>query len=405
MPASPSLTPPAARRAGPPAAAVLTAARGGPAFRDRLAHATGLSTATVNRQVAALLAAGLLRERPDLVRDGTVGRPRVPVEVDPDGPAVLGLHLGLRRCTLAVGDLRGRVLATVDVPRPDGPPAEVLAGLARRLLTLAGRLPRRRILQVGVVTGGDVSRESGTVGHPALGWEGVPVAELVGRVVDAEVVVVPQVEAMVQADVLLARPDPRGTTLYVYARDAVGAVLTVDGVTEVPGRLLGTIGHLPVGGDAVCRCGARGCLEASVSDAALADAAARAGIGGATSAARVVQAARDGDGAARALLEERARMLGRGVALARDVLDPDRVVLLGQAFTAYRPGLAHVSAAFAARSVLAPLTLQVSPLGAGVQAVAACTAAVRPVLADPLRVAARAGTRDGAVRAWREAAG
>ena len=77
----------------------------------------------------------------------------------------------------------------------------------------------------------------------------------------------------------------------------------------------------------------------------------------------------------------------------RDMLDPDRVVLLGQAFTAYRPGLAHVSAAFAGRSVLEPLSLQVSRLGPGVQALAACTAALVPVYADPLRAVTRSSAR------------
>src|SRR5690606_26230743 len=67
-----------------PAAAVLRAATGGPVSRDNAARTTGLSIATVNRQVSALLAAGLLRERPDLTTPGAVGRPRVPFEVDHD---------------------------------------------------------------------------------------------------------------------------------------------------------------------------------------------------------------------------------------------------------------------------------------------------------------------------------
>src|SRR5437899_2208282 len=90
----------------PPAAAVLDAARrAGPLCRDELASATALSHATVNRQVARLLEAGLLRERPDLVPAGAVGRPRVPVELDPDEFGVLGIHIGRHRTTLAAGDL------------------------------------------------------------------------------------------------------------------------------------------------------------------------------------------------------------------------------------------------------------------------------------------------------------
>jgi predicted NBD/HSP70 family sugar kinase len=373
-----------------PAASVLTEVRAGPVFRDELARVTELSNATVNRQVAGLLAAGLVRERPDLAPAGTVGRPRIPVELDGAGFGVLGLHIGLRRSTLAAADLRGRVFAGVDVPNPAGGPAEVLTALTRRLLSFGARWPERTMLQVGVVTGGHLSVERDTLRHPRLGWDDVPIAELVARAAGTEVAVLPQVEAMARADMLRAARRHRGSTLYVYARDAVDAVLTVDGNADVPTRGVGTISHLPVGGPTPCPCGAIGCLESSAGDSAVAEAAVRAGVVTEPSLPRVVEAAVEGNRAAHELLVERARLLGRGVALIRDVLDPGRVVLLGQAFTAYRPGLAHVSAAFAARSTLAPLSLQVSPLGPGVQALAACTAALLPVYADPLGAVRRA---------------
>ena len=367
------------------ASAVLTTVlRAGPTFRDELAARTGLSHATANRQVAQLLDAGLLRERPDLTPAGAVGRPRLPVELDPDDYGVLGIHIGLRRTTLAAGDLRGQVLGAVDVPSPAGDPAEVVTLLTHRLRRFGARWPRRRVLQVGLVVGGQLSADRSRLRHPRLGWDSAPLADIVDRVTDSDVVVVPQVEAMAGADTLLSPHRAGGSALYVYAREAVGAVLTEDGAVGVPASAPGTISHLPVGGTARCHCGATGCLEASAGDSAVAEAAHRAGIVPTPSIAAVTAAAEGGNRAAHELLAERARLLGRGVALVRDVLNPDRVVLLGQAFTGYRPGLAHVSASFAAHSALEPLSLQVSALGTGVQARAACAAALRPVYADPL---------------------
>ena len=368
----------------PPAAAVLDAARrAGPLCRDELAAATALSHATVNRQVARLLEAGLLRERPDLVPAGAVGRPRVPVELDPDEFGVLGIHIGRHRTTLAAGDLRGRVLDAVEVPTPSGTPADVVTLLTARLRRFGARWPGRRMLRVGLVLGG----------RPAASGQPDPVAELAGRFAGSDVDVVPQLAAMVGAETLLARHPAGGTTLYVYARDAVASVLTVDGALPAAAVGAGTISHLPVGGSARCHCGATGCLEASVGDAAVAAAAHAAGIVGAPDIAEVIAAAERGDPAAHELLVERAVLLGRGVALARDVLDPDRVMLLGQAFTGYRPGLDHVRASFAATSVLAPLVPGVSSLGAAPQALAACTAALRPVYADPFAAVRTARTR------------
>ena len=51
---------------GTAASVFRVAAARGPVSRDVAAKVTGLSIATVNRQVSALLSAGLLRERADL---------------------------------------------------------------------------------------------------------------------------------------------------------------------------------------------------------------------------------------------------------------------------------------------------------------------------------------------------
>jgi len=388
---APALVPPF--RTHPPAGAVLTAARRrGPVFRDELALATGLSHATVNRQVVALIAAGLLRERPDL-RPGIVGRPRIPVEVDPHRHGVLGLHIGLHRTTLSAADLRGTVLDAADVPTPRGDPATAVALLTRRLRRFGARFPDRGMLQVGLVVGGQLSADRLRLQHRRLGWKSAPVAEIVDRVAMSDVVVVPQVEAMAAAETLLSPRPLEGSVLHVYAREAVGAVLTVDGTVHSPSSGPGTISHLPVGGTARCHCGATGCLEASIGDAAVAGAAHRAGIVGKPSIEAVLAAAAGGNRAAHDLLVERARRLGRGVAMVRDVLNPDHIVLAGQAFTAYRPALAHLSGSFAATTALEPVSLQVTSLGHAVQALAACTAALGPVYADPLSVVRKAAAR------------
>ena len=379
----------------PAAAAVLGAVRrAGAPFRDELVTATGLSHATVNRQVVALTGAGLVRERPDLVRQGTVGRPRIPVEIDTDRFGVLGLHVGLHRTTLAVGDLRGTVLSSTDVPTPrDDDPARALGGLSARLRRFADRRSGRTVLQVGLVVGGQLSGERDRLGHPRLGWDPAPLAEIVDRVGLPGVVVVPQIEAMAGAESLLSPHVDEGTTLHVYAREAVGAVLTVDGRVHAPARGPGTISHLPVGGDETCSCGRTGCLEASAGDSAVARIAHRAGLVAAPAIEQVIAAAEGGDRRAHDLLAERARLLGRGVALVRDVLNPDRVVVAGQAFTAYRAGLAHMSESFSRATALPPISLQAGTFGHALQAVAACTAALRPIYADPLAVLRRATAR------------
>jgi len=93
------------------AASVFGAARQrGPIARDVIAQVTRLSIATVNRQVTALLEAGLLRERADLAVSGAIGRPRVPVEVNHEPFLTLGVHIGARTASIVATDLFGRTL-------------------------------------------------------------------------------------------------------------------------------------------------------------------------------------------------------------------------------------------------------------------------------------------------------
>jgi len=84
-----------------------------PIARDAIAQLTSLSAATVNRQVTALLDAGLLRERADLAVSGAIGRPRIPVELNHEPFVVLGLHIGARTTSIVAADLFGRTLDAV----------------------------------------------------------------------------------------------------------------------------------------------------------------------------------------------------------------------------------------------------------------------------------------------------
>lgn len=86
--------------------------------------------------------------------------------------------------------------------------------------------------------------------------------------------------------------------------------------------------HLPVPDSTVpCPCGRSGCLEATASNTALGLTAVRRGIVPEPDTFLVVDAAAAGDRRADRLLRERARAVGRAVALLLDVLNPDLVVV------------------------------------------------------------------------------
>ncbi|WP_306364291.1 ROK family protein [Nocardia sp. CC227C] len=390
--------PPELRISDNPAAAVLRAAARGPIFRDTAARTTGASIATVNRQVSALLSAGLLRERADLTVSGAVGRPRVPVEVDTDSFVTVGVHIGCTVTRIVAADLSGRMLGGLEIATPRTGQDAALTIVARSAKAFLGRLPRRRPLWTGVAVSGRVEAAAGVVDHPRLGWRAAPVAAVFGAVLDLPVSVSAHVEAMAAAELLLTprEPDNRpGSALYLYARETVGVAVTLDDRVHTPANGPGSIAHLPTGSDAECPCGRRGCLEVTVGERELLSRAVRQGVLPKPEAHRRPRVtdlyrAAETDTGARALLAERAEILGRTAALIRDMFNPDRVILGGQAFTGYQPGTARIARAFRANTSLPDADLRISRFGGRVQESAAAVTSLSIFYADPLSAVRRA---------------
>ncbi|ODR19804.1 hypothetical protein BHQ23_18395 [Mycobacterium gordonae] len=397
------VVPPALHIGDSAAASVFRAVRlRGPVGRDVIANVTSLSIATVNRQVIALLDAGLLRERADLAVSGAIGRPRVPVEVNHEPFVTLGIHVGARTTSIVATDLFGRTLDTVETPTPLNAAGPALTSLSHSASRYLRRWHRRRALWAGVAIGGTVDSATGLVDHPRLGWRQAPVGPVLADALGLPVSVASHVDAMAGAELLLGmrRFAPgTSTSLYVYARETVGYALVIGGRVHCPASGPGTIAPLPVQSELL---GGSGQLESTVSDEAVLAAARRLRIlpelapairpGASTTAMTdLLRVARAGSEQARELLSERARVLGGAVALLRDMLNPDEVVVGGQAFTEYPEGMAEVEAAFAERSVLAPRDIRVTAFGNRVQEAGAGIVSLDGLYADPLGAMRRSG--------------
>ena len=390
---------PSLRVAEAASASVFGAARlRGPIARDVIAQTTGLSIATVNRQVTALLDAGVLRERADLAVSGAIGRPRVPVEVNHEPFLTLGIHIGARTTSIVATDLFGRTLDVVETPTPHGPQNAALAALAGSAARYLSRWHRRRPLWVGVASGGVVDSATGHLDHPRLGWTDAPVGPVLAETLGLPVSLASHVDAMAGAELLLgsrrlsvAAGTTPVTSLYVYARETVGYALSIGGRVHSPTSGPGTIAALPVQSELL---GGTGQLESTVSDEAVLVAARKLRVvpadGPASTIGGVLRAARQGNQRAVDLLAERARVLGEAVALLRDMLNPDDLVVGGQAFTEYPEGMALVESAYAQRSVLAHREIRLTSFGNRVQEAGAGVVSLGGLYADPIAAMRRA---------------
>ncbi|GAB88923.1 ROK family transcriptional regulator [Gordonia rhizosphera] len=366
---SPSGVVPAALQVGAlPAAAVLQAVRvNGPVTRDHLAAATTLSPATINRQVTNLCGLGLVVERPELVDPGGIGRPKNPLTLDRDHLCVAGMHIGARRTLLAIADLGGRTLYSHAVRTPRD--AAEVGDLCIQLRDLAARFSGRRLLWGGVAAGGAVDASSGVVDHPVLGWRRVAVGPMLADALGVPVSVCEHVQAMAAAELLLTYPrEFEGTGLFFYARETVGMAMTIDGKVHMPLHGAGSIAHLPVDAPVLVP-GGRARLQQVIGGRVDREAAERLGVAAGASV----------------IVDERADVLGTVVAMMRDVINPDAVVVAGDAFAAHPDGLAPVQAAFDAATTTSR-TLEISPsrFGIRVQESAAVVVALSVIYADPV---------------------
>ncbi|MEV4320003.1 ROK family protein [Actinocrispum sp. NPDC049592] len=352
----------------------------GPVARSTVARLSGMSAAAVTRQYAGLAGLGLVTETGRLARGG-LGHPHIPVDIDVENHVVAGIHIAHAQCTVAVLDLRGRIRAQVSVPHVSTEPLALLHHVAQQLRAFLGsQVP----LGLGVAIGGWVDPDEGVVvEHASLGWHDVPVGDLLARHTGLPVRVDSHTRALVRAEQLFGEVRSAESVVHLFVGNVVDAAIVTGGVTHRgPRSAAGDIAHLPFG-DLACGRGHSGCFEVTVSDRAWGE---RAG----TSIRDVLASGRAGDRAARALMAERARIVGQAAALLFDVINPEVLVVteLGvltfpECLSALRSEVAERSTVCAdpGRSVLAS-----SFSGDTVLGVAAGAVQLDAIYSDPLAV-------------------
>ena len=328
-------------RRGASAGAVLRAVlEDGPIARSTIARLTGLSPASVTGHCNELVELGLLRDLPDQIRSNGAGRPHLPVDIDVTRHVAAAVHIAVRLTTVALLDLRGRVLARRQIPHADDgsgagdaatEPAAIVDRAARTIDELyAAHGGGARLLGVGVATGGWVDPDAGVVmDHPRLGWSLVPLRRLLAERTGLPVHVDGHSRALLHGEVLFGRASGVGSVLHVFVGNVVDAAFATRGEAHYGSRAqAGAIAHMPVEGSREqCACGRIGCLEAAVSEHTLTRRAHEQGIIDTPDIRTLFDAARAGNDAAVELFVERSRQVGRAVALLMDVFGPERVVV------------------------------------------------------------------------------
>jgi glucokinase len=180
---------------------------------------------------------------------------------------------------------------------------------------------------IGLVVPGVVDDANGiAVESENLGWSNVPFAALVRERCGLPTVLGHDVRAGALAETRIGAAAGMADVVYLSIGTGIAAGIVLGGHLHAGGGYAGEIGHTPTGHDDPCACGARGCLEAVASAAAIARRyTARTGRP-AAGAADVLAA---GDPDALAVWDEALEALAGALAWVASLLAPEVVVIGG----------------------------------------------------------------------------
>lgn len=262
---------------------------------------------------------------------------------------VVGIDIGGTKLATVLADKDGNILQKVRKPTESekGPQhaVQLLLGMVDEVLNLSG-LVREEISGIGVSCGGPLDTKTGIVYSPPNlpGWDALPLKDMIESEFHIPTVLENDANASALAETRFGGGRGYDYVLYMTMSTGIGGGIIANGkIYHGANDSAGEVGHqilLPDG--PLCGCGKQGCLEALCSGPSIARRAQEAIAdqsntnilklaGGQIDGVRsehVLQAARNGDALAVALMEETAYYMGWGIANLVNILNP-QIVLLG----------------------------------------------------------------------------
>jgi predicted NBD/HSP70 family sugar kinase len=366
---------------------------GGRQSRQQLGDTTALSQASVSNLVGEMIDEGLVEEAGLVGSDG--GRPRALLRVTPGYGYVVGADVGETRVLVELYDLAMSRLGVASYTlgdrgrEPDVVAATLLEGLAT-VVEQAG-VETSEVLGFGVGVAGVVDQTGDAIVYAqTTGWEGVPLGAMLRAGTDVPVFVENGAKTVGQAEMWFGAGRGARHAVIVMIGTGVGAAVVMDGRSyRGANSNAGEWGHttLVYDGD-VCRCGARGCLEAYIGAEKVISRLAAATGEPAEPMLLTRMLAGDGpiDGEAAEILAQTVGYLGAGIAGLVNLFSPERIVLGGRAGLAlgerFLPDIRAAAARNALRQPYSRTRIDLCQLGPDAVAMGAATLPIARLLAD-----------------------
>ncbi|HEY3140873.1 MAG TPA: ROK family protein [Acidimicrobiales bacterium] len=310
--------------------------RHGPASRPELAAATGLSKPTIAVALADLERVGLIQAIGR--RSGGAGRSAQVYTVHPTAGWALAIDVGRGFVRVALANLVGEIVVRRD-ERSQARSASALITQAESLVAdvaAAADISPVDITYTVFGTPGIHDEQTGAlVLAPNLpGWNHTGAVERLRKVTPSPFIVENDINLAALGE--QARGLGAGVRNFVFLSigTGIGMGVVIDGcLYRGSQRAAGEISYLPFGetDPLAAQPGSRrrGLLESVASADGMVEAARRRGMTGRLTAKRILEAARDGDETALAVVAKEADYLAHALASVIAVLDPELIVLGG----------------------------------------------------------------------------
>ncbi|HWJ87454.1 MAG TPA: ROK family transcriptional regulator [Pelagibacterium sp.] len=303
---------------------------GGPTTRAELGAHVGSSKAAMSGFTRELLEKGLLRETSTVQKQG---RPSALLDLKPEGAYFAGVSIMSDPALVALVDLKGKIVARIDVPRDTDPDvfADHVANAVPQLLE-TGKVPGKSLMGMGVALSGLVDQEQANcIKSTILGWQDVPLARLIGQRTGLPTFVENDAKSLALREKLFGEARDIGSFTLIWLGKGIGAAHFVhDRLYRGAHGGAGEIAHCTVDVNGLpCRCGKIGCLDTVASMIAILETARTQGIG-AESLNDIETAAARGSSAAIRLLHRAGSALGLAIAQIIQINDPQMVLVTHQ---------------------------------------------------------------------------
>jgi len=313
----------------------------GPISRIQIAEHSQLAPASVTKITRQMIERGLIKEVDQQASTG--GRRAISIVAETRGFNTIGVRLGRNDATLNLFDLSGKVLAQEDYALPERTQETLEHALFNAIAGFCEQHQRklRELIAIAVILPGLVDPNNGVIRYmPHIDVQHWPLVANLQKRFNVTSFVGHDIRSLALAEHYFGASRDCADSILVRVHRGTGAGIITNGHIFLGSNgNVGELGHIQVDplGER-CHCGNFGCLETIAANSAIENRVRHLLKQGYPSSLtlddcqmpKICKAANRGDALAAEVIEYVGRHLGKAIAIAINLFNPQKVVIAGE---------------------------------------------------------------------------